>query len=56
MEVSATEQAIEVTQQIGRGEVGRLAIGFVDSAMYTLLPEILRVFRVTVSGCRTAIA
>jgi DNA-binding transcriptional LysR family regulator len=34
-----------VTQQIGRGEVGRLAIGFVDSAMYTLLPEILRVFR-----------
>jgi DNA-binding transcriptional LysR family regulator len=39
------EQVIEVTQQIGRGEVGRLAIGFVDSAMYTLLPEILRVFR-----------
>lgn len=37
------EQAIAVTQQIGRGEVGRLAIGFVDSAMYTLLPEILRV-------------
>ncbi|KJH70401.1 LysR family transcriptional regulator [Aliterella atlantica] len=39
------KQAIEATQQIGRGEVGRLAIGFVDSAMYTLLPEILRVFR-----------
>jgi DNA-binding transcriptional LysR family regulator len=39
------EQAIAVTQQIGRGEVGRLAIGFVDSAMYTALPEILRVFR-----------
>ncbi|KAM3094148.1 LysR substrate-binding domain-containing protein [Phormidesmis sp. 146-35] len=39
------EQAIEATQQIGRGEVGRLAIGFVDSAMYTVLPEILRVFR-----------
>ncbi|KAM3099093.1 LysR substrate-binding domain-containing protein [Phormidesmis sp. 146-12] len=39
------EQAIEATQQIGRGEVGRLVIGFVDSAMYTLLPEILRVFR-----------
>ncbi|MGL5835066.1 MAG: LysR family transcriptional regulator [Waterburya sp.] len=39
------EQAIVVTQQIGRGEVGRLAIGFVDSAMYTLLPEIVRVFR-----------
>jgi DNA-binding transcriptional LysR family regulator len=39
------EQAIAVTQQIGRGEVGRLAIGFVDSAMYTLVPEIVRVFR-----------
>lgn len=39
------EQAIAATQQIGRGEIGRLAIGFVDSAMYTLLPEILRVFR-----------
>ena len=39
------KQAIEATQQIGRGEVGRLAIGFVDSAMYTLLPGILRVFR-----------
>lgn len=39
------EQAISVTQRIGRGEVGRLAIGFVDSAMYTLLPDILRVFR-----------
>ena len=39
------EQAIEVTQRIGRGEVGRLAIGFVDSATYTLLPDILRVFR-----------
>ncbi len=39
------EQAIEATQRIGRGEVGRLAIGFVDSAMYTVLPEILRSFR-----------
>lgn len=39
------EQAIAVTQQIGQGEVGRLAIGFVDSATYTVFPEILRVFR-----------
>lgn len=39
------EQAIEATQQIGRGEVGRLAIGFVGSATYTVLPDILRVFR-----------
>jgi DNA-binding transcriptional LysR family regulator len=40
------EQTIAVTQQIGRGEVGQLAIGFVSSAMYTVLPEIVRVFRV----------
>ncbi|WP_414620163.1 LysR family transcriptional regulator [Calothrix sp. CCY 0018] len=39
------EQAIEVTQRIGRGEVGRLAIAFVDSATYTVLPDILSVFR-----------
>ena len=40
------EQAIAVSQQIGRGEVGQLSIGFVDTAMHTLLPEILRGFRV----------
>ena len=39
------EQTVEATQRIGRGEVGRLAIGFVDSATYTLLPDLLRVFR-----------
>jgi DNA-binding transcriptional LysR family regulator len=39
------EAAIEETQKIGRGEVGRLAIGFVGSATYTVLPDILSVFR-----------
>jgi len=39
------EQAIAVTQQIGRGELGQLAISFVGTAMFTLLPEIFRVFR-----------
>jgi DNA-binding transcriptional LysR family regulator len=39
------EQAIAETQRIGRGEVGQLAIGFVDSAMYTSLPEMLKGFR-----------
>ena len=39
------EQAIEVTQRIGRGEVGRLTIGFVGSATYTVLPDILSIFR-----------
>jgi DNA-binding transcriptional LysR family regulator len=39
------EQAIEATQRVGRGEVGRLSIGFVGSATYTVLPEILSAFR-----------
>ncbi|TVQ25589.1 MAG: LysR family transcriptional regulator [Leptolyngbya sp. DLM2.Bin15] len=39
------EQAIEATQRVGRGEVGRLAIGFVGSATYTVLLEILSAFR-----------
>ncbi|MFB2895379.1 LysR substrate-binding domain-containing protein [Aerosakkonemataceae cyanobacterium BLCC-F50] len=39
------EQAIAATQRIGRGEVGRLAIGFVGSATYSVLPDILSVFR-----------
>jgi DNA-binding transcriptional LysR family regulator len=39
------EQAIEVTQRIDRGEVGQLAIGFIGSATYTVLPDILSIFR-----------
>lgn len=39
------EQAVEVTQRIGRGEVGRLEIGFVGSATCTVLPDSLSVFR-----------
>lgn len=39
------EQAIQVKQQIGRGKVGRLMLGFVGSATYTVLPDILGVFR-----------
>ena len=39
------EQTIDVTQRIGRGEIGRLEVGFVGSATYTVLPDILIVFR-----------
>ncbi|WP_346293719.1 LysR substrate-binding domain-containing protein [Sphaerothrix gracilis] len=39
------EQAIVATQRVERGEVGQLEIGFVGSATYTVLPEILSVFR-----------
>ncbi|MEL6130861.1 MAG: LysR family transcriptional regulator [Cyanobacteria bacterium J06628_4] len=39
------EQAIRKTQQANRGEVGRLAIAFVSSAMYSLLPDYLKQYR-----------
>lgn len=44
------EQAIEKGQQVSRGEVGQLAIGFVSSAAYNVLPPILQRFRQTVPG------
>jgi DNA-binding transcriptional LysR family regulator len=37
--------AIEVAQRANRGELGRLAIGFLGAATYSLLPAILKVFR-----------
>ncbi|NEQ49686.1 MAG: LysR family transcriptional regulator [Leptolyngbya sp. SIO3F4] len=39
------EQTVTRTQQAARGEVGRLAIAFVSSAMYSLLPDYLKQFR-----------
>ena len=39
------EEAISITQQIGRGEDGALAIGFSGSAMYGRLPLALERFR-----------
>jgi DNA-binding transcriptional LysR family regulator len=44
------EQAIERGQQASRGEVGQLAIGFVSSAAYNVLPPILQRFRQAVPG------
>jgi DNA-binding transcriptional LysR family regulator len=35
-------RAVLATQRAGRGEEGRLAIGFISSAPYSVLPEILR--------------
>jgi DNA-binding transcriptional LysR family regulator len=37
--------AVQLAQRAGHGEIGRLAIGFVGSAMYGLLPDIVRVYR-----------
>ncbi|HEY9630742.1 MAG TPA: LysR family transcriptional regulator [Coleofasciculaceae cyanobacterium] len=42
------EQAVRTGQQVSRGELGQLAIAFVSSAAYSVLPQILRSFRSTV--------
>ncbi len=39
------EEAIEITKRMGRGELGRLELGFVYSAGLTVLPPILGRFR-----------
>jgi DNA-binding transcriptional LysR family regulator len=39
------QRDVEETQSIGRGEVGSLHIGFVGSAMLTVLPTIFRKYR-----------
>lgn len=39
------EQAVQTGQQVSRGEMGQLAIAFVSSAAYNVLPGILRAFR-----------
>lgn len=42
------EVAIQTGRQASRGEAGQLTIGFVGSAAYNVLPEILRYFRAQV--------
>ena len=39
------DQAVEAGRQASRGESGQLVIGFVSSAAYNVLPELLRAFR-----------
>jgi DNA-binding transcriptional LysR family regulator len=38
-------QAARVAQRAARGEIGRLAVGFVDSAVYGVFPRVLRHMR-----------
>ena len=39
------EQAVQTGRQTSRGEKGKLVVGFVSSAAYNILPNILRLFR-----------
>ena len=43
--LDAVEDAARQARRVQRGEVGRLAVGFVGSAMYSFVPELLRTFR-----------
>ncbi|MCW3053135.1 MAG: transcriptional regulator, LysR family [Chthonomonadales bacterium] len=42
--VAQAERAVSAAQRAQRGEVGRLAVGFVGSATYSVLPAVLRRF------------
>jgi DNA-binding transcriptional LysR family regulator len=46
------DQAVEAGRQASRGESGQLVIGFVSSAAYSLLPELLRAFRAEAPAVR----
>jgi len=43
--LASAEQAVEAARRAARAETGRLAIGYVGSASYELLPAALRAFR-----------
>jgi DNA-binding transcriptional LysR family regulator len=43
--LDAVEAAALEARRIQRGEIGRLAVGFVGSAMYSVVPDLLRAFR-----------
>lgn len=40
-----TEQASEAARRAAQGQIGRLAIGFVGPAVYSIFPDILRTYR-----------
>jgi len=41
----APEQAASDAAHVGRGEAGSISIGFVSTAIYSVLPNLLRWFR-----------
>src|SRR3954453_15892050 len=42
--LTEADHAVAAARRAARGEIGRLAIGFVGAATYSALPELLRVF------------
>src|SRR2546425_1476276 len=43
--LAQVEQSVHAAQQADRGEIGRLAIGFVGSSAYGMLPPMIQAFR-----------
>lgn len=43
--LARVEQAVLITRRAGRGEIGKLAVGFISVADYNVLPVVLREFR-----------
>lgn len=40
-----SQQAVDAARRAARGQIGRLAIGFIGPATYSILPMVLRVYR-----------
>ena len=53
--VHSIEQGVLLAQRADRGEIGRLAIGFLVYVSYTLIPPILREFRARFPGVHVAL-
>ena len=54
--LASAERAVEAARRAARGEVGRLAIGYVASVSYQRLPSILRAFRTRAPDVELALA
>jgi DNA-binding transcriptional LysR family regulator len=54
--VASAEHATDVARRAARGELGRLAVGYVASVSYELLPAILRAFRKRAPAVTLALA
>ena len=50
--LARANEAVQLAQAADRGEVGRLAIGFMSASIFTLLPAVLREFAVRHAGVR----
>ena len=43
--IAQAERAVHVARQVDRGTTGRVSMGFVNAAIYSVVPDVLRTFR-----------